>query len=440
MDEDHKREVRSSSELLDMQAETEFLKVRIDALRKRIASVPSCTKLSEESLKLEQLEQQRKSLCPLIEGQQDFFRLIVEEVTDVVVLSDQAANILYVNPVIEQLLGYKPEEVLGQNVKILMQGADQKQHDEYVTSYIDSGFPRIIGIGRDVVCRHKSGEPMPFELRITETVLQGRRYFIGTLRDIHRRKKAEEKAARATLEAVTANKAKSDFLANMSHELRTPLNAIIGYSEMLQKQFFGDIGHEKYLEYASYIQLSGNRLLNLVNDVLDISKIEAGRYELTRDYVDFEEVINEVFHEFIPMAESENVQLVVVNEDKIGRIYVDEKALKQILSNLISNAIKFSFPDKEVRLILQREQDDCLSIVVEDQGVGMSDDEIKIALSSFGQVQSSQVRNHQGTGLGLPLCRHLVELHGGDFSLDSTPGKGTRIRVVLPVHKDKELF
>jgi PAS domain S-box-containing protein len=440
LNEDKIKEEPDSSELADPQAEIKFLKARVNALRNHLGHAPSSEKNTKEKKEVDLLDRQIEALCPLLEGQDNFFRLIVEEVTDIVVLSDDRANILYVNPVIETLLGFRPEEVLGQNVRVLMQDTDSRQHDDYVTTYLASGLPRIIGIGRDVVCRHKSGENLPFELRISEINLNGRRYFIGTLRDIHRRKKAEEKAGKAILEAVSANKAKSDFLANMSHELRTPLNAIIGYSEMLQKQFFGEIGHEKYLEYASYIQLSGNRLLNLVNDVLDISKIEAGRYELSWEYADFEEILEEIYHEFMPMAESDEVRLVLDCKDRIGRIYIDERALKQILSNLISNAIKFSFPGKEVHIRASREENDLLTIVIQDQGIGMTEEEVQVALSSFGQVQSSHVRNHQGTGLGLPLCRHLVKLHGGRFSIESTPEEGTRISVVLPVHKNEELF
>ncbi|MFC7048969.1 PAS domain-containing sensor histidine kinase [Emcibacter nanhaiensis] len=421
---------------LDPHEEISLLRSRIAVLRNSL-SYSSTSAIHAKKQQLDDLEDQLDILCPLLEGQDNFFRHIVEELTDIVVLSDEKANIQYVNPVIETLLGYTPQEVLGRNVKMLMQEVDSQQHEDYVTSYLSSGHPKIIGVGRDVVCRHKSGEFLPFELRLTDTMENGRVYFIGTLRDIQRRKKAEELASRATMEAISANKAKSDFLANMSHELRTPLNAIIGYSEMLEKQFFGEIGHEKYLEYAGYIKLSGDRLLNLVNDVLDISKIEAGRYELVRDVVEFENIVADLYHEFVPLAESAQVRLVVDCEKEIGRVYVDEKALKQVLSNLVSNAIKFSYQDKEVRLSVMRKDAGQLCLVVQDEGIGMSQEEIDVALTSFGQVQSSLVRNHQGTGLGLPLSRYLVRLHGGTFSLESKPREGTRITVTLPAEKDK---
>ena len=435
-----KQDVRDSGEPLNPLEEVELLRSRIKSLRRSLTSADAVGGAAEAGTALDELENDVNSLYPLIEDQHDFFRHIVEKLTDVVVLSDEQARIQYISPSVEELLGYRPEEVLGRNLTILMQKYDSEHHDQYVAAYLQSGLPQIIGTGRDVVCRHKSGALMPFDLRIADTYLQGRRYFIGTLRDIRRRKEAEAKAQKATLEAVSASKAKSDFLANMSHELRTPLNAIIGYSEMLENQFFGTIGHEKYLEYAGYIKVSGNRLLSLVNDVLDISKIEAGRYELSKDYISFEDVLEELSHEFIPLAEAARVRLITDCETEIGTIYVDAKALKQILSNLVSNAIKFSYPDKEVRLTVRREGADQLSLVVQDEGIGMSEEEIEVALSSFGQVQSSLVRNHQGTGLGLPLCRHLVRQHGGSFSVESKPRKGTRITVTLPVEKDKELF
>ncbi len=418
---------------------------RLSSLRNRIASLEknfldndASVQESQLESELNLLEKEVDALCPLIEGQDGFFRLIVEEVTDAVVLTDERADILYVNPVTEKLLGYRPEEMLGRNIRMLMPVKEQGQHDKYVKDYAETGQAHIIGIGRDVMCRKKSGDLTPFELRISETFVRGSRYFIGTLRDISRRKEAEKKAREATFKAIRANKAKSDFLANMSHELRTPLNAIIGYSEMLQQQLFGDIGHEKYLDYARYIHISGNRLLNLVNDVLDLSKVEAGRYELVKAYADMEMIIENIRYEFLPMAKAAGVRLVMICPEKIGEVFVDEKALKQILANLISNAIKFSHADRDVEVTFTPLDRRHISITVRDEGIGMSPEEMEVALSSFGQVQSSHVRNHQGTGLGLPLTRSLVELHGGEFFLESEPGKGTIVRVSLPIRDENQ--
>ena len=346
-------------------------------------------------------------------------------------IADAAGKIIYVNQKFCDVSGYTAEELIGQNHRILK----SEEHD--------AGFYRDLWqtissgqVWRGEVCNlRKSGDPYWVSSTIVP-YLDGKTgklvHYVSVRTDITELKKFQSYQDEMLNKAQELNQTKSDFLANMSHELRTPLNAILGYSEMLQEQYFGDLGHAKYDEYVKYIHSSGKRLLDLINDVLDISKIEAGRYEVSRDFASMERILDDIFHEFIPMAIAARVKLRIENPDKIERVYVDEKAVKQIMANLVSNAIKYSSPESDVGLTVWSEKAGQLSIEVRDQGIGMSKRDMEIALSPFGQVQDAQIKSFQGTGLGLPLCKHLAQLHGGELQLDSELGLGTSVTVRLP--------
>ena len=260
---------------------------------------------------------------------------------------------------------------------------------------------------------------------------------LGAVHDITDLKSAERGLRRAKDSADQANRAKSEFLANVGHELRTPLTSIkgslrlIGFSEVMLQEVFGPIGNDRYREYAADIRQSGSHLLGVINDLLDFSKLEAGHLALHLEKVRVSDTVGKCVRIMRERAESENVTLVADLSNADIQIDADERKLTQILLNLVSNAVKFT-PGDGLVTVRSADRGDDIEISVSDTGIGMTRDEIKLALAPFGQVDSSMNRRHTGTGLGLPLSRSLAELHGGSLEIESTPGAGTTIRVVLP--------
>jgi len=234
-------------------------------------------------------------------------------------------------------------------------------------------------------------------------------------------------------EAEKASQIKTRFLANMSHELRTPLNAIIGYSDSIRHETFGVLENDHYKEYVSNIHSSGVHLLELISDILDISAIEAGKLEVMNEVVDIAVAVDFSIQFIQAQANKGEVEIVRDVPATIPTVVSDERRVRQILINLLSNAVKFTPAGGTITVVVQQESSSQLSISVMDSGIGMSVAELEVALSEFGQVANSFVRLHQGTGLGLPLTRRLVEILGGSFHIESTPGTGTRVRVLLPV-------
>ena len=252
--------------------------------------------------------------------------------------------------------------------------------------------------------------------------------------DITERRAAEEKMAQAWQAAELANRSKSDFLANMSHELRTPLNAIIGFSEVICSEFLGPMRDKKYLGYIRDIHSSGLHLLSIINDVLDMSKIEAGKLELANEIVMVHSVIAESVRMVSERAHSRNIELVSQLSGGEIPIWGDERAIKQIVLNLLSNAVKFSHDGGRVDIRTILDEAGGLVLEVEDRGIGMSAGELERALQPFGQANTGAARLYGGTGLGLPITKGLIGAHQGELVIDSAPGRGTRVSVVLPPH------
>jgi PAS domain S-box-containing protein len=257
---------------------------------------------------------------------------------------------------------------------------------------------------------------------------------LSWLSDISRRKAVEEELIRSKDAAEFANRTKTEFLANMSHELRTPLNAIIGFAEVIKDEMFGPVGLKKYAEYAKDIHSSGRHLLDLINDILDLSKLEAGKLELHEADVSLRTVVEECQTLIRNRAQKSDVLLVTEIEPRLPKLRCDERALKQVLLNFLSNAVKFT-PAGGTVTIRVRRTGDGICVAVSDTGIGMSQADIKVALAPFGQIDSKVARQHQGTGLGLPISKSLIELHGGTLSVESVPGKGTTMTAKFPASR-----
>ena len=241
-----------------------------------------------------------------------------------------------------------------------------------------------------------------------------------------------EELTEARDEAQSANRTKSEFLAAMSHELRTPLNAIIGFSEMMNHEVFGPLNHDKYRDYAEDIHSSGSHLLELINDILDLSKVESGHEELYEEVIDVSRTVNSIIRLVDGRAEKHGVKLILDISDKPPPLFADERKLKQILVNLLSNAIKFTNPRGEVVLKVRGRMGEGYIFQVNDTGIGIASEDIPKVFSKFGQVDSALNRKYEGTGLGLPLTKCLIELHGGALEMESEVGVGTSLTVTFP--------
>lgn len=246
------------------------------------------------------------------------------------------------------------------------------------------------------------------------------------------RRRAEENLRRASEEAEMANRAKTKFLANMSHELRTPLNAIIGFSEIMNQEMFGPLGGDRYREYTNDIHDSGRHLLNVIDDILDISKIEAGRYLIEEEEIDLEVVLrwSVEMMRARTMEKRQNVTLKVPTD--MPKVHADQRAMRQIMLNLLSNAAKFTPEDGRIDIVVRMTETSDLSVSVCDNGIGIPSEKLDEVLEPFGQVDDTNARQHGGTGLGLPITKSLIEMHGGSFRLESRLGDGTSATMVLP--------
>lgn len=270
--------------------------------------------------------------------------------------------------------------------------------------------------------------PAPARWPVSETVELGER-FNAMAAAVH----AHEDSLRASLDqALVADRAKTVFLANMSHELRTPLNAVIGFAEVIATQMLGPLRNGKYVEYAEDIARSGRHLLSLINDVLDISRVEADRIEIDIEDVDVAELMRLASRQIAPQAEAHGLKFTVETPAAATIIQADERRILQILLNLLSNAVRFTPSGGEVRVSAET-VGDCMRFVIADTGIGMSVADAQRAVEPFAQPNAALDPSERGVGLGLPLAHNLALLHGGDLVIDSAPGAGCRVTVDIPL-------
>jgi signal transduction histidine kinase len=257
----------------------------------------------------------------------------------------------------------------------------------------------------------------------------------GVCLDVTARREADLLLRAAKDEAEIAARTKTAFLSMMSHELRTPLNAVIGFSEMLQMQMLGPLGSPRYSEYVRDIHGSATHLLSLVNDLLDVTSIESGRRELHEELVSIAGVVDDVLKIIQVAATREQLTITTRLPPNLPDVRADPLALRQVLLNLLSNAVKFTRPSGRIDVTADVGRDGQLTIGVRDTGTGMPPQDIPKILSGVPRTANPYVRSRQGAGLGLPITKSLVELHGGRISIDSQPGTGTNVEVVLPADR-----
>ncbi len=332
-------------------------------------------------------------------------------------------------PELADLLPTRPtaEEMFRERIRVGAVGEFDVPVDDYVLWRMEM---RQMQGGTPSVHRHSDGR----WLRTTERkTSEGGIVAIST--DVTELKNRETDLREAKTQAEFANRSKSEFLANMSHELRTPLNAIIGFSEMMRLETFGPIGNPRYIEYVRDIHESGTHLLSLINDILDLSKIEAGAFELKEEEVDLAQVVAACRRIIEVRAKEAGLTLDTRLSGKLPKLWSDERAVKQIILNLLSNAVKFTPTGGKVTVRAEIEEDGCFVLSVSDTGIGIDADDIPKVFKPFSQIDGSLSRKHDGTGLGLPLVKSLVEVHGGTIELESELGNGTIITIRFPAER-----
>ncbi len=290
---------------------------------------------------------------------------------------------------------------------------------------------RVSETGKAAVREFMAPNRRFIEMRVTPMPEGGA---VATYLDVSEQKRVEADLRRAKEEAELASRSKSEFLANMSHELRTPLNAIIGFADILKGAIFGPMGDPRYADYATDIRDSGLHLLKLINDVLDVSKVEFGKIELAEEAVDIVSVIEGCIRLMRERIDAAGLHLTQAMPLTLPLVQCDELRMKQVVLNLLSNAVKFTPAGGSITMRAKL-TDQGLGITVADTGIGIAPGDIDKALRPFGQIDSRLARKYQGTGLGLPLAKSMIELHGGRLEIDSAPGAGTRVTLWLPVER-----
>ena len=357
---------------------------------------------------------------------------VVDAVPAMINAKDRDCRYVFMNGYQAEVYGVEPAEAVGRTAAELL-GAEYGERTEtidrmvlktgdsffnYEESYFDAQGKRRDWLTTKVPLGDDAG---------------GVANVVTVALDITQRKRAEKRLVRAKEEAASASQAKSEFLARMSHDMRTPLNAIIGFSEIVAGEMFGTVGNEQYRQYAQDIHDSGVLLLNLINDILDLSKIEAGKFEVTEEPVDMGAIIAAAARPAGFQAEAANVRLAVDVASDLPPIVCDWRAVRQILDNLLSNAVKFTPAGGDVTLTADIDGNGRMVLVVADTGVGIAAGDIARVLEPFEQVDGAiSSRPHEGTGLGLHLSRRLAELHGGTLDIASAIGVGTSVTVNFP--------
>ena len=353
-----------------------------------------------------------------LEDREQRLRALVATAVDGVMIIDSGGRVQEYNPACERLFGYRADEVVGRNVKMLMPDPHRQEHDQYLLRYRTTGVKRVIGVGREVEGQRKDGTTFPMELSVGEARPGGEQVFVGIIRDISARKSAEQSLRVAKEQAESASQAKSLFLANMSHEIRTPMNAVLGYTQLIETD--SELP-EKYRRPMKAIRVAGNHLISLIDDILDISKIEAGAMELNLRDFDLGDLMEEISELFAMRCEQKG--LLWTTEARIGERAVrgDDRKLRQVLINLLGNAVKFT--DRGHIRLKAEQRDRRYAFDVEDTGPGMSGEARERIFEPFQQAEEGSDKG--GTGLGLAITKRQIELMGGTLTLDSRPGEGS---------------
>ena len=354
-------------------------------------------------------------------------------VTDAECLDEPGPRIVYANQALYRQMGFSAEEVIGRSPRIF-QGTDTSQETR---AQIREAMRRGEPVNVEILNYTRDGQERWCDISIVPLLDEDEkvRFFAAIQRDTTERRQREQDLDRAKQQAEAASRAKGNFLAHMSHELRTPLNAILGFSEIINQEIFGPVGNNRYLSYAGDIHLSATHLLEIVNDVLDMSRIEAGRIDMAESEFELLDLLDDARRIVGSHAETGQVELVVECQAAF-RLYGDRRLLKQCLVNLLSNAVKFTAAGGRVIITALLLADGQFALIVNDTGVGIPSDKVLEAMEPYVTVDRRNGQaTRQGAGLGLPITKAFVELHGGALFINSEIGAGTSVFVTLPASR-----
>ncbi|KGJ98462.1 response regulator [Thalassotalea sp. ND16A] len=423
---------------LQVEQKKEELEVRVgertQELHKTLAEQEQQNQLlANQNVELEGIQNDLIASRKAIENSEQRVATIIQSSPDGIITIDKKGTILSFNLSAEKIFSYKERDIVGKNIKILMPKSIAMEHDYYLEKYIPNSKSNTVGSTREVVGQRQDGSQFPLELKVEMVFIDDEIMFIGLVRDITEYKQMQQDIQYAREKAEQANAAKSGFLANMSHELRTPMNAIIGYSEMLAEDAEDD-GLDEMLGDLNKITAAGRHLLSLINDVLDISKIEAGRMDLFLEDFNLADVIKDVATTAQTLVDKNGNNLTTHVDGEIDLMHADVTKVRQILFNLVSNSAKFT-KDGEISITAQCAElqgNSAIKISVKDSGIGIPAEKLESVFEEFSQADQSTTKNYGGTGLGLALVKRFCELMGGNIHIESEEGKGSSFIFELP--------
>ncbi|PJI45063.1 MAG: PAS domain-containing sensor histidine kinase [Rhizobium sp.] len=360
----------------------------------------------------------------------DELRAILETATDGVVILGADGDIRSMNRAASALFNFDEAETRGKPFVMLFAHESQKSILDYLGGLSGHGVASVLNDGREVIGREASGGFLPLFMTIGK--LTSSNGYCAVIRDITQWKRTEEELRNAKRAAETANAHKSDFLARVSHEIRTPLNAIIGFADMMANEHFGPVGHPRYAEYANDIVRSGRHVLDIVNDLLDISKIEAGEMDLDFTAVGLNETVQAAVSIVQPQANGQRVIIRTALSQAVPSVVADMRSIKQIVLNILANAIRFTPSGGQIIVSTAYEANGSVALRIRDTGVGMTRTELEQAMKPFRQVHAGTRSRGDGTGLGLPLTKAMVDANRATFAISSAPNEGTLVEITFP--------
>ncbi|HET9029153.1 MAG TPA: PAS domain S-box protein [Candidatus Aquilonibacter sp.] len=361
------------------------------------------------------------------------FRALLDAAPDAIIIVDEKGCIVLVNAQAERLFGYTREELLSASVETLVPARYARAHDEHRDEYMHDPRTRPMGVGMELYAARKDGTEFPVEISLSPLPTAQGTLVVSAIRDISHRKRIEQQLREKNYELEHANEAKDRFLASMSHELRTPLNAIIGFTGTLLMKLPGPLNAEQEQQLKT-VQASARHLLSLINDILDLAKIESGKLELHFETILVRDMIDDVIKTLLPLAQQKGLALHVELPEEQMPVHADRRALHQILINLTSNAIKYT-DEGEVRFSLRPVHEGGvrqIEVDVTDSGIGIKPEDKEKLFHAFSQVDPSSTRRFEGAGLGLYLSAKLARLLGGQITFTSEFGLGSTFTFRMP--------
>jgi PAS domain S-box-containing protein len=358
-------------------------------------------------------------------------RAIVNNAVETIITIDEDGIVQSINPAGERLFGYEASEIVGSNVKVIIPEPHHYKHNTYIKNYLQTGQKKLIGAGRELEGKRKDGSIFPIYLSVGEIKEGNYRLFSGIIHDITERKEAENTLKRAKDKLEKLNKMKSEFISVVSHDLRTPLTSIKNAVQLIGTEKAGGL-NETQTKFMGMAERNIDRLARLINDLLDLSKLEAGKMQLHFAAVDIYQIIEHCIETFKTRADDKSIELERDIAEGLPLVKVDSDRIEQVFANLMDNALKFT-PEGGRISVSAHKIDKWIEVGVEDTGVGLSRENREHVFDHFYQTDHTLSQNRIGSGLGLSIVKHLIEAHGGEISVKSELGKGSRFFFTLPI-------